>query len=476
MTTSNISNILKTISTADTEALRARLSCEVLVPGDAAYDEVRKIANLRFDRQPGAIVRARTTVDVAETVRLARENGLAFAIRSGGHSVAGYSNPEGTILLDLSQMKGINIDPVRQIARVQPGVTSGELAGPANEFGLALTTGDASSVGLGGLVTGGGIGFMVRKHGLTIDNLLSATVVTAQGEILRASHKENPDLFWAIRGGGSNFGIVTEFEFKLSKVGTVYGGALVLPATREVMRKYLDYALSAPDELTTITNVMFAPPAPFIPEDRVGEPILMVLIVYTGDLEEGAKAVQPLREIGEVIADACGPIPYPVIYEFTAEAAKPHFNHVRQLFADDISDESLDAIVEAMRTAPSPLTMVQLRPLGGAYARVSPTATAFPHREAKLFISPLGLWMDPADDPEVHRAWTQGLYDTLKHHQTGSYVNFIADEGPDRVRDAYPNGAYQKLALVKAKYDPENVFSANQNIQPASTGSSEKAA
>lgn len=476
MTTSNMNTILGAVSAATTDLLRARLSCEVILPGDDAYDQVRKVANLRFDRSPAAIVRARTTNDVARAVRFARTNGVPFAIRSGGHSVAGYSNPEGGILIDLSPMKDIDIDPVRKVARVQPGVTSGELAGPAHEFGLALTTGDSSSVGLGGLVTGGGIGFMVRKHGLTIDSLLSATVVTARGEILHASPKENNDLFWAIRGGGSNVGIVTEFEFKLAEAGMVYGGALVFPATAGNIRKYIDRALEAPDELTTITNLMFAPPAPFIPQEYIGQPVLMVLAVYNGDLEEGAKAVQPLRDIGGLIADVCGPIPYPAIYEFTAEAAKPAFASVRQLFAESISDDSIEAMLEAMRRGPSPMSMIQIRPLGGTMSRVSASATAFAHRDAKLFISPLGLWVDPADDPGTYQNWAQGIFDSLRHHQTGAYANFIEDEGPERVREAYPGGAYQKLALIKAKYDPDNVFSANQNVKPAASSADERAA
>lgn len=476
MTTANISNVLKAVSASDTQALRARLSGEVLLPGETAYDEARKVANLVFDRAPSAIVRVETTQDVAEAVRFARANNTPFAVKSGGHSVAGHSNPEGALLIDMSQLKAVNIDPARQIARVQPGATSGELAGPAHAYGLALSTGDASSVGIGGLTTGGGIGFMVRKFGLAIDNLLSVEVVTADGEILRASSKENSDLFWAVRGGGSNFGIITEFEFKLARVGAVYGGALVLPATQEILRAYIDYAVNAPDDLTTITNIMYAPPAPFIPEDRVGEPVLMILMVWSGRLEDGAKAVQPLRELGEIIADAVGPMPYPAIYNFTAAAAEPHHVAIRSLFAREFSDQSLEVALEALRNAPSPMSMVQFRPLGGAFSRPGANATAFAHRDAKLMVTALGLWMDPSEKKETYEAWVDGLWTKVRHHQSGVYCNFVANEGNERVREAYPGATYAKLALVKAKYDPENVFSFNQNIKPAATQPAEKAA
>ena len=476
MTTTNISNILKAASASDTQALRARLSGEILLPGETAYDEARKVANLLFDRAPSAIVRVATTEDVAETVRFARTNNVPFAVKSGGHSVAGHSNPEGALLIDMSQFKNVNIDPARQIARVQPGANSGELAGPAHAYGLALSTGDTSSVGIGGLTTGGGIGFMVRKFGLAIDNLLSVEVVTADGQILRAWSRENSDLFWAVRGGGSNFGIITEFEFKLAKVGAVYGGALVLPATKEILRAYIDYATNAPDDLTTITNVMHAPPAPFIPEDRVGEPVLMILMVWSGKLEDGVKAVQPLRELGEVIADAVGPMPYPVIYNFTAEAAQPHYGAIRSLFAREFSDESLEAALEALRNAPSPMSMVQFRPFGGAFNRPGANTTAFAHRDAKLMVTALGLWLDPNENRETYADWVDGLWTKVRHHQSGVYCNFVANEGAERVRDAYPGASYAKLAVVKAKYDPENVFSFNQNIRPAATQSAEKAA
>jgi FAD/FMN-containing dehydrogenase len=265
-----IETLLKTASAEDTQALRSRLRGEVVVADDEQYDTARRVHNLTFDRRPAIIVRPQGTADVAEAVKFARSRGYEIAVRSGGHSAAGHSSVDGSLVIDFSAMKGISIDDRKKTARVEAGVTSGDLAGPAHAYGLSLSTGDTSTVALGGLVTGGGIGWMVRKHGLTIDNLISAEVVTADGGVIRASAREHSDLFWAIRGGGGNFGVVTEFEFKLWGDGSVYGGALVLPATPEVIRGYLDYAVSAPDELTTIGTVMHAPPAPFIPENTSG--------------------------------------------------------------------------------------------------------------------------------------------------------------------------------------------------------------
>jgi FAD/FMN-containing dehydrogenase len=293
--------------TDNLSALSGRISGDVIVSHDPRYDTARQVMIFSVDRRPLAIVRAANAHDVAEAVTYARAYDLPLAVRSGGHSIAGSSMIDDGIVIDLSGMKDVAIDPETRTARVGAGATSGDLAGPASMHNLALSTGDTSSVGIGGLTLGGGIGFMVRKHGLTIDNLLAAQVVTAAGEIVTVSADQHPDLFWAIRGGGGNFGIVTEFTFRLAPVSQILGGVLMLPATREVLRGYLDYAPTAPDDLTTIANLMHAPPAPFVPPDRVGTPVLMILVCWTGDLAAGERALAPLRALATPVAEAVGP-------------------------------------------------------------------------------------------------------------------------------------------------------------------------
>ena len=448
------------------EALRARLAGQLITAASADFDAARKTLYITMDRRPLAIVQAANPQDVAETVRFARERGLPLAVRSGGHSLAHYSVIDDVIVVDLSGMKCVSIDPETRIAHVQAGATSGDLAGPAHAHGLALSTGDTHSVGMGGLTTGGGIGFMVRKYGLAIDNLLSAQVVTAAGQIVTASSTEHPDLFWGIRGGGGNFGIVTEFTYRLAPVGQILGGELMLPASREVIRGYLDYVATAPDELTTIANLWHAPPAPYVPQERVGELVLSILVCWTGNMADGERALAPLRALAAPVADAVSPIPYPDIYRFTAFAAEPHGASIRSMFADELSDVALDASLEAMKHASSPFSLIQFRGLGGALARVGSDATAFAHRNRRYFVAIIGIWLDAAEDAATHSAWTQSLWQTLRPEGSGVYVNFLEKEGADRVRDAYPPATFARLVEVKRKYDPQNIFRFNQNIPP----------
>jgi FAD/FMN-containing dehydrogenase len=446
-------------------ALRARLTGQLITPDSADYDAARATP-LRDSRAPLAVVRVASAEDVAAVVDLAREHALPLAVRSGGHSVAGYSVIDGAIVVDFSAMKRVTIDPGARTARVQPGATSGDLAGPAHEYGLALSTGDTHSVGMGGLVTGGGVGFMVRKYGLAIDNLLAAEVVLASGEIVTASETSHPDLFWAIRGGGGNVGIVTEFTFRLAPVDRILGGDLMLPATPAVIRGYLDYAATAPEDLTMIAHVMHAPPAPYVPSDRVGELVLSILVTWSGDLDEGERALAPLRALATPVADAVAPMPYPGIYAFTAHQAEPHRASLRMMFADALSDDSIDRVLAAMREASSPYSIVQLRGLGGAYGRVPADATAFAHRQRRYFVAVIAIWLDPAEDPAPHRAWTAALWEAIRHEGNGVYVNFLEDEGAARIREAYPGGTWERLAEVKRRYDPDNLFRFNQNVPP----------
>ncbi len=447
-------------------ALRSRLLGRLIFQGDPDYDEARRTFNITIDRRPLAIVRAADADDVAEAVAFARRHGLPLAVRSGGHSVASLSVIDDALVVDLSGMTRVAIDPARRIARVQPGATSGDLAGPAHAHGLALSTGDTHSVGMGGLTTGGGVGFMVRRQGLTIDNLLAAQIVTAGGDVVTASATEHPDLFWAIRGGGGNAGIVTEFTYRLHPVGRILGGELLLPATREVLRGYLEYTVSAPDDLTTIASLMHAPPAPHVPADRVGDLVFSVIVCWTGGIDDGERAIAPLRALGTPVADAIAPMPYPDIYAFTAHQALPHAASIRMAFADDLSDAALDAALDAMQNASSPYSLVHLRGLGGAMARVPEHATAFAHRRRRYFVAIIGLWLDAAEDAAPHEAWTKALWATIRPEGQGAYVNFLENEGPDRVRDAYPPATYARLAEIKRRYDPDNLFRFNQNVPP----------
>jgi hypothetical protein len=449
-------------------ALRAKLTGELITSDNAEYDDARTTVSIKVDRRPLAIVRAANEHDVAAAVNFAREQALPLAVRSGGHSVANYSVIDGSIVADLSRMKQVRIDPVARIARVQAGATSGDLAGPANEHGLALSTGDTHSVGMGGLTTGGGVGFMVRTYGLAIDNLLSAQVVLADGSIVTASAIERPDLFWAIRGGGGNFGIVTEFTYRLAPVGNILGGELMLPADREVLRGYLEYSVTAPEELTLIANLWNAPPFPHVPESRVGEMALSIYVVWTGSPADGELALAPLRALATPIVDNVGVIPYPEIYQHTAFAAEPHGASIRMMFADDLSDATLDATLAAVEHASSPVSLVQIRGLGGAMARVDKYATAFAHRDQRYFYAIINVWLDPADDLAVHAAWTESLWQKVRHEGSGVYVNFLENEGPERVHEAYPEVTFERLAKIKQHYDPENLFRFNQNVPPRS--------
>jgi FAD/FMN-containing dehydrogenase len=458
-------SVTREIDPGHVHALQPALTGQLVTPSSADYDAARTTL-YGTERLPAAVVKVANAHDVATVVRFARRHGYPMSVRSGGHSLGQYSVVDGAIVVDFTEMKKVSIDPVMRTARVEAGATSGDLAGPAAEHGLALSTGDTHSVGIGGLTTGGGIGFMVRKYGLAIDNLLSATVVMADGRIVTASADENPDLFWAIRGGGGNFGIITEFTFRLAPVTQILGGDLMLPATKEVIRGYLAYATSAPDDLTLIANVMHAPPAPYVPAERVGELVLSILVTWSGSVEDGERALAPLRALAEPVADAVGPMPYPAIYAFTAHQAAPHRASIRMMFADELGDDSIDSILDAMRSASSPFSIVQLRGLGGAYGRVPNEATAFAHRDRRYFVAVIGLWLDPTEDAAPHEAWTASLWDALRPAGAGVYVNFLEREGQDRVREAYPGGTYERLQDIKALYDPENVFRYNQNIPP----------
>ena len=447
--------------------LRSRLAGQLVTAASPDYDDVRRVPVITTPaRRPEAIVRAARPNDVVEAVRFARAEGRPLAVRSGGHSVAGLNMVDDALVVDFSLMRRVSVDPARGTVRVAPGANSGEVVAAGHAYGLSLSTGDTATVGVAGLTIGGGVGFMVRKHGLAIDNLISVDVVTADGELVTASADENPDLFWAIRGGGGNFGIITDFEFRMANVGQVLGGALVLPASREVLEGYHAYVADAPDDLTTIADLMHAPPAPFIPHDRVGEPVLNILAVWTGDVAEGEKALAPLRALAEPVADVIAPMPYPAIYQFTKPQEQPAGAAIRTMFADGHGTQTFDAILEAMAEPAGPMSIVQFRGLGGAFGRVASDATAFAHRDRRFMTTILGIWHDPSEDASRHWNWANGLWAKIRGDAAGAYVNFVGNEGEERIRDAYPAATYERLVDVKTKYDPQNMFCFNQNIRP----------
>ncbi|HEY3058629.1 MAG TPA: FAD-binding oxidoreductase [Chloroflexota bacterium] len=448
-----------------TRNLLGRVLGEVVRPTDATYDTARQVWNAAFDRYPALIVRAADAADVLRAVEFTRDQQLPLAVRSGGHSFAGFGTVDGGVVIDMSGMRGVSIDPRRGTAWVQPGATTADLAPHASRYGLALPTGDVNTVGLGGLTLGGGIGFLVRKHGLTIDHLQSIEMVTADGRLVTASEHENADLFWAVRGGGGNFGVVTAFEFRLAPVNMILGGAMMLPATSDVLEAYLDYSRAAPEELTTITMLMQAPPAPFVPAELVGKPVLMPLVVFDGDLEAGQRALEPLRALGPYV-EMVQPMPYHAIYNLTADGAARGKSFGRSGFFQSFDRAAIDAMIAGVQAAGGAgHTFLQFRPLGGAMARVASTATAFAHRDAAYMLAVNAGWEDDAQEGEA-KAWVRGVWNTLKPRAQGVYVNFLGDDGAARIREAYPGASYERLVAVKRQYDPNNVFSLNQNINP----------
>jgi FAD/FMN-containing dehydrogenase len=457
-----------TTGPTDFAAFAAGVRGTVIGPDDPAYEQAREVHNATIDRRPLAIVEASSAADVARTVVFARETGLELAVRGGAHSIAGHGTSEGGIVLDLGQMKGLHIDPVRRLAWAQAGLRAGEYTAAAAAHGLATPFGDTGSVGIGGLTLGGGIGWLVRKYGLAIDSLVSVEIVTADGRIVIASATENPDLFWAVRGGGGNFGVVTRFQFRLHPVSTVLGGALFLPPTRAALRGLEAAAAAAPDALSTISMLMPAPPAPFIPQSVQGQLTLAVMFVYDGDPESGHKALEPFRALATPMAEMVMPMPYVGIYElFKAAEQRVPATH-RSLFLDTLDDDAVETMLEHMAEPSSPLAMTQIRILGGQMARVPADATAFAHRDARLMVVLITPFEDSGEAP-VHTAWTHKFYEALRPHATGVYSNFLEAEGEDRIREAYPAATYRLLAEVKRRYDPTNLFRLNQNIAPAAS-------
>jgi FAD/FMN-containing dehydrogenase len=444
--------------------LRAASDGRLIAPGDAVYDRVRTVFYGDIDRRPAAIVRVADATDVARVVSLARETGVELAVRSGGHSGAGHSTTDGGIVLDLRDLRALEIDVQQRTAWAEAGLTAGEYTTAAGAHGLATGFGDTGSVGIGGITLGGGVGYLVRKHGLTIDDLLAAEIVTADGQLLHADAETHPDLFWAIRGGGGNFGVATRFQFRLHEVGMVVGGMLLLPATPEVIAGFIAAAEAAPEELSAIANVMPAPPLPFVPAEQHGQLVVLATMVYAGGVEAGEGAVAPFRALATPVADLVRPMPYPQIYPPEDENYRPTVvGHT--MFVDAVDHQVAETIVEHLQASDAPMRAAQLRVLGGAMARVPVEATAFAHRHSRIMANLASFYQGP-EDRAVRQAWVNDFAAALQQGNTGAYVGFMVDEGEARVRQAYPGPTWDRLVAIKRRYDPTNLFRLNQNIPP----------
>lgn len=448
------------------EALRAAgFSGSVITPADEAYDRDRAVFLGGADPRPPVIARVADAADVARVIGVARETGATLAVRSGGHSGAGHGTTDDGIVLDLRDLTQLAIDAEDRTAWVGAGLTAAEVAAATAAHGLAIGFGDTGTVGVGGITVGGGVGYFVRKFGLTIDELLAAEVVTADGEIMHVDDTSHPDLFWAIRGGGGNLGVVTRFRFRLRPIDTVIGGMLVLPATPGTIAGFIDAAEGAPDDLSTIANVMTAPPMPFLPVEVHGERVILALMCWSGDLDAGERALAPFRALAEPLADLLRPMPYPELYPPEDPDYRP-IAASRSMFVDRIDTQVAETILERLAASSAQMAVAQLRVLGGAMARVPSDATAFAHRSSRIMVNLAGLCGSTDELPE-HDAWVGAFADALRQDDHGVYVNFLGNEGEARIRDAYPGDTWDRLARIKARYDPTNLFRLNQNVPPA---------
>jgi FAD/FMN-containing dehydrogenase len=446
---------------------------DLIAPGHDHYDEARAVWNGTVDRRPRLIARCTGTADVAAAVRFARDRDVEIAVRGGGHNVAGTAGCDDGIVIDLSAMRAVSVDPVERIAHVQGGALWGDVDHETQAHGLATTGGIVGHTGVGGLSLGGGIGWLMRKHGLTVDNLVEAEVVTAAGQIIRASANDHPDLFWALRGGGGNFGVVTSFRFALHLVGpAVTAGPVFWAAkdTTDVLRFYREFAADAPDELGNVIRLGTIPPLPGISEELLFRPAIAVASCYAGPAEDGERAVRALREFGTPLVDLMGPTSY-AVHQRGIDDTVPHGWHYYWKATDltGLSDRVIDIVAEHAYRATSPRSYAAIFHLGGAVARAPRDATAYPGRDVDHNIIIDAAWLPEQRDSvgAAETAWAQEFLDALRPHRAGVYVNFLdSDDDTGRVREAYGDDTYHKLAEVKAKYDPENVFHHNKNIQP----------
>lgn len=460
------------LDAAQIEAFAGRFQGKLIRSGDADYDEARTIWNGMINKYPALIARATGAVDVVEAVNFARESKLRISVRGGGHNVAGNAVGNASLMIDLSQMKGVHVNPKQQTARVQPGVIWAELDREAQAFGLATPGGIVSDTGVAGLTLGGGFGWLSRKYGFTIDNVISMDVVTADGKIATTSATENPDLFWGMRGGGGNFGIAVSFEFQLHPVGPrVLAGPIIYPlkAAGDVLRFYREFTASAPEELGSMAVFRTAPPAPFIPEELRGKPVIAIIPTYVGNPADGERILQPLREFGAPLFDGVSLKSY-TVHQKSLDPGQPrgHRYYWKSEYVHDISDDAIETLIAYAATIASPSSRLAVFHLGGAIRHLAEQAMAVSHRDAEYVLAINNGWADAQDD-EKEMLWTHDLWTAIRPFSTGGvYVNFLsADEGQDRVRAAYGEEKYERLVGLKNQYDPTNLFRQNQNIKPS---------
>lgn len=448
------------VAAEEIAAFREGFAGQVILPQDDGYEGARRIWNASIDKRPGLIARCSGTADVIHAVNFARANDLLVAVRGGGHNVAGRALCNDGIVIDLSSMTGVFVDPQQKTARVRGGTTLGELDRETQLHGLAVPVGVISKTGVAGLALGGGAGWLIRKHGLTCDNLLSCEVVTADGEVVTASADSHPDLFWALRGGGGNFGVVTSFLFRAHPVSMVLGGLVLYPrdAAAGLLRFYRDFMVTAPEELTAYAGLVSTPD---------GDPATAVIICYSGNVSEGERIVQPLRSFATPLMDAVQPMPFTAMQSMLDGAFVDNRCHYwKSVLVDTLTDDAIDLFVEHGNRATSPLSSASVEFYGGAFGRIGPSETAFGQRQAKFLLGMSAQWIDAAEG-SVHIAWTRSMWEAMRPYATGGYyLNYLDDEPPATIRAAFGTN-YARLAEIKAKYDPNNFFSLNQNISPA---------
>ncbi|MBB3042438.1 FAD-binding protein [Nocardioides sp. LMS-CY] len=453
---------------AELDTLREQVRGTVIGPDDADYDEARAVRNGMIDRRPAVVVRSANAGDVLTAVRFAGDHGLTIAVRGGAHSVPGFGTADGAVVIDLSAMRGVRVDPKARTATVAGGATWGDLNAATYPFGLATTGGIISTTGVGGLTLGGGIGYLARGLGLSLDNLVAADVVTADGTFHVTSEDDDADLFWAIRGGGGNFGVVTSFEFRLSPVTDIYGGPMFFELDRagELFRLYREFIADAPEEFGGFPAYQIAPPLPFIPEERHGTTLALMVTCWSGDLDRGEQVLKPFRDLAPVVAEMVGPMPYPALNSAFDDLYPAGLRHYwKASFVRELTDEAIDAHVEHGSKVPEMTSTMHIYPINGACHRVASDATAFAYRDATFATVIAGMWPDEKDD-QRNTAWVREYYDAIApHSEEGGYINFMAEDDQDRIRANY-RGNYDRLAELKRRYDPGNLFRHNQNIQP----------
>ncbi len=453
--------------------LQEEFAGQLVRPGDREYDSLRRVFNGSIDRRPAVIARCRDASDVVAAVNYARHEGLPIAVHGGGHGVAGHAVCDDGVMIDLRPMKEIQLDPQRRVARAQAGLTWGEFDAATQECALAVTGGRMSTTGISGFTLGSGSGWLERKLGLAADNLISAEVVLADGSLVTASESENEDLFWGLRGGSGNFGIVTEFSFRLHPVGpTMLAGMVVHPGQRagEVLRFFREFMADAPDEIGAAVALITAPPLDFVPEEARGKPAVGMIVTYAGDLDEGAKALAPLREFGPPAVDLVQPMPYTAVQQLIDPTTPAGMqNYWGGDFLADLPDEAIDALCAAAAAPPSPLSVILVVPGGGQISRIDDDAMAIGQRQAPWNTHLLAMWADPAD-ARANIDWLRGVQVATAPYTTGhAWLNFLGEEGEGRVRRALGEDTYERLQGIKHRYDPENLFNLNQNVRPTGT-------